>query len=133
MPGKPQSLSSYPLTQAVNKHDLLCVRGGSDSSSPLAVVFTSTPEMFKKVISYDDKDFLRNGKPEQKGFVYSYKDGPEYPGVSCLFSCFILSGRLVFASNVLVSLSLDRKATNLFRNHQTELPYFGRNPSLCLG
>jgi len=32
------------------------------------------------VISYDDKDFARNGKPEQKGFVYSYKDGPEYPG-----------------------------------------------------
>jgi len=78
MPGQPQS--SYPLTQAVNKHDLLCVKGASDSSSPSAVVFSSTSELFKKVISYDDKDFARNGKPEQKGFVYSYKDGPEYPG-----------------------------------------------------
>jgi len=80
MSGQAQSLSSYPLTQAVNKHDLLCVRGASDSSSPSAVVFSSTSEMFKKVISYDDKDLARNGKPEQKGFVYSYKDGPEYPG-----------------------------------------------------
>lgn len=79
-----QAQSSYPLTQAVNKHDLLCVKGASDSSSSSAVVFSSTSELFKKVINYDDKDFARNGKPEQKGFVYSYKDGPEYPGV-CLF------------------------------------------------
>ena len=73
-------LSSYPLTTPVNKHDLLCVKGASDSASPSAVVFSSSAELFKRVLSYDDKDFARNGKPEQKGFVYSYKDGPEYPG-----------------------------------------------------
>ena len=88
MPGQPQS--SYPLTQAVNKHDLLCVKGASDSSSSSAVVFSSTSELFKKIISYDDKDFARNGKPEQKGFVYSYKDGPEYPGVYFLCFCFVV-------------------------------------------
>lgn len=76
------ALSSYPLTTPVNKHDLLCVRGASDSSSPSAINFSSSTELFKRVISYDDKDFARNGKPEQKGFVYSYKDGPEYPGGS---------------------------------------------------
>ena len=73
-------LSSYPLSTPVNKHDLLCIKGASDSSSPSAVVFSSSAELFKRLISYDDKDFVRNGKPEQKGFVYSYKDGPEYPG-----------------------------------------------------
>ncbi len=100
MPGQPQS--SYPLTQAVNKHDLLCVKGASDSSSPSAVVFSSTSELFKKVISYDDKDFARNGKPEQKGFVYSYKDGPEYPGVSFLCFCF---SRVICAPIMLAGVS----------------------------
>jgi hypothetical protein len=80
MPG-PSSVSSYPLLMTpTNKHDLLCAKGVSDSSSPSAVFFSSSSELFKKVISYDDKDFAKNGKPEQQGFVYSYKDGPEYPG-----------------------------------------------------
>ena len=98
-------LSSYPLTTPVNKHDLLCVKGASDSSSPSAVVFSSSAELFKRAISYDDKDFARNGKPEQKGFVYSYKDGPEYPGglfVLCRY--FILVGLSPIESFILFSV-----------------------------
>jgi hypothetical protein len=87
MPGPPPS--SYPLSTPTNKHDLLCVRGASDSSSPSAIIFSSSSELFKKVISYDDKDFARNDKPEQQGFVYSYKDGPEYPGGSVLCCCLV--------------------------------------------
>mmetsp|Transcript_29074 Transcript_29074/g.78683 ORF Transcript_29074/g.78683 Transcript_29074/m.78683 type:complete len:915 (+) Transcript_29074:207-2951(+) len=80
MPGPSTSLSLYPATPAVNKHDLLCIRGASDSSSPSATLFSTSSELFRKVISYDDKDFAKNGKPESKAFIYSYKDGPEYPG-----------------------------------------------------
>eukprot|EP00536_Pseudo-nitzschia_multiseries_P002176 jgi/Psemu1/183093/e_gw1.29.107.1 len=80
MPGPSTSLSSYPATAPANKHDLLCIRGASNSSSPSAALFSSSSELFRKVISYDDKDFAKNGKPESKAFIYSYNDGPEYPG-----------------------------------------------------
>mmetsp|Transcript_26170 Transcript_26170/g.61480 ORF Transcript_26170/g.61480 Transcript_26170/m.61480 type:complete len:890 (+) Transcript_26170:198-2867(+) len=73
-------MSSYPTTNPTNKHDLFCAKGASNSSSPSAIIFSSSAELFKKVLNYDDKDFARNGQPEKKGFVYSYKDGPEYPG-----------------------------------------------------
>ena len=94
-PSSTPTSSSYPLTTATNKHDLLCVRGASDSSSPSAVVFSSSSELFKKVISYDDKDFAKNGQPEKKGFVYSYKDGPEYPG-ACFFRSPVVISQVWF-------------------------------------
>uniref|UniRef100_A0A7S4AT26 mRNA (guanine-N(7))-methyltransferase n=1 Tax=Pseudo-nitzschia australis TaxID=44445 RepID=A0A7S4AT26_9STRA len=80
MPGPSASLSSYPVTPPANKHDFLCVRGASDPSSPSAIVFSSSSELFRRVIGYDDKDLAKNGAPESKAFIYSYKDGPEYPG-----------------------------------------------------
>jgi hypothetical protein len=65
------SSSSYPLSPAKNKHDLLCVRGD--------LVFSTSTELFQKVVHYDATD-ATNDKPEEICFVYSYKDGPEYPG-----------------------------------------------------
>ena len=66
------SSSSYPLSTATNKHDLLCVRGDE--------VFSTSTELFRKVVHYDATDATNDQQPEKTCFVYSYKDGPEYPG-----------------------------------------------------
>jgi hypothetical protein len=111
-----------------NKHDLLCVKGASDLSSPSAVFFSSSSDLFKKVIGYDDKDFAKNGKPEQQGFVYSYKDGPEYPGACeiCCFSFCVCCARSAYRSSIVCGYVVPK--TRLFI---TDYLAYGGKP-LCL-
>ncbi|VEU39589.1 unnamed protein product [Pseudo-nitzschia multistriata] len=105
-------LSSYPVTTPKTKHDLLCVRGASVLSSDSVIVFSTSSELFRKVISYDDKDIVRNGKPESKTSLYSYKDGPEYPGP--------LSRSLLVLGYADRSLSIIRKIIDAEDDHDEE-------------
>mmetsp|Transcript_47 Transcript_47/g.57 ORF Transcript_47/g.57 Transcript_47/m.57 type:complete len:868 (-) Transcript_47:313-2916(-) len=59
-------MTSYPMSQAKNKHDLLCVRGDE--------VFSTSSELFRRVLHYVDNDDTK-AKVEKMNFVYSYKDG----------------------------------------------------------
>mmetsp|Transcript_14865 Transcript_14865/g.36412 ORF Transcript_14865/g.36412 Transcript_14865/m.36412 type:complete len:889 (+) Transcript_14865:224-2890(+) len=67
----------YPQTQPKVKHNLLKVETTS-TTTPVAEVFTSTDEIFRKI-----DEAVHNASTmriKQLSSVYSYDDGPDYPG-----------------------------------------------------
>jgi mRNA (guanine-N7-)-methyltransferase len=80
-------MASYPTTPPTNKHDLLCTDPPpATSSTPSledfsnlvsSLKFSSSAELVHKVSDHLQPPHL---KPFQIASVYSYEDGPEYPG-----------------------------------------------------
>lgn len=78
-------MSLYPTTPPKNKHDVLCLEAPSSSSSSSMEDYR---DLLRKMTFSTANEFLAtledgapsSSKPFKIASVYSYEDGPEYPG-----------------------------------------------------